>query len=241
MDAALNQVRKMVSEGVDIVDIGPASSKPGSALIDEDSEWKLVAPVLDAIKKEFPELPLSLDTYNAKTASKAVDAGVSLINDISGGQIDDKMIPFIGESQVPFVMMHMQGLPDNMQNDPRYENVVKEVAYFFSKQLEKLLALGAKDLILDPGFGFGKSLEHNYQLFAHLGYFKTLFDLPLLVGISRKSMIGKALGIKAAESLNGTTVLNTLALQQGANILRVHDVKEAVEVRKILNLSQNFA
>ncbi len=239
--AAVRQAHKLWSEGADIIDIGPASSKPGSALIDPQEEWKIVAPVLEALKSELPQARLSLDTYNAATAEKAFAAGVHLINDISGGMIDARMIPFIGEAKAPYVLMHMQGLPENMQHNPRYENVVKEVAYFFSKQLEALRKQGAVDVILDPGFGFGKSLEHNYELFNALPYFKSLFDEPLLVGISRKSMINKVLDIAPAEALNGTTVLNSLALERGADILRVHDVKEACEVRKILNFSQKFA
>lgn len=237
---ALAQARKMQALGADIIDIGPASSKPGSSLIDPRKEWELLQPVLQALQAEMPEMPMSLDTYNASTAEKAVNHGVSLINDISGGKIDPKMIPFIGESQVAYVMMHMQGTPETMQINPRYDNVLKEVAYFFSQQLEALAAAGATDIILDPGFGFGKSLEHNYRLFNNLGYFHTLFERPILVGISRKSMVYKPLESSASEALNATTVLNTLALQQGAQILRVHDVREAVEVRKILNFSQNF-
>lgn len=240
-EAAVAQARRMWAEGADIIDIGPASSKPGSALIEAEKEWKIVEPVLSALKKELPEAKFSLDTYNSSTAEKAFQQGVHLINDISGGMIDPKMLSFIGESAAPYVMMHMQGLPENMQKNPSYENVVKEVALFFSQQLEKLRALGAKDVILDPGFGFGKSLEHNYQLFNRISYFKQIFEEPLLIGISRKSMINKVLGSKPADALNGTTVLNTLALEQGADILRVHDVKEAVEVRKILNFSQKFA
>lgn len=239
LEQALIQARKMIAEGADIIDIGPASSKPGSSLINPVEEWRIVEPVLNALKSEMPEVILSLDTYNADTAEKAINQGLHMINDISGGQIDPKMISFIGESQAPYIMMHMQGLPENMQKRPQYENVVKEVAHFFSGQLEALYAAGAKDIVLDPGFGFGKTLEHNYRLFKHLSYFQQVFELPILVGISRKSMVYKVLGSSAAEALNGTTVLNTLALQQGANILRVHDVREAVEARKILKLTQN--
>lgn len=239
VEQALIQARKMIAEGADIIDIGPASSKPGSALINPVDEWRLVEPVLNALKSEMPEMILSLDTYNADTAEKAINQGLHMINDISGGQIDPKMISLIGESQAPYIMMHMQGLPENMQKRPQYENVVKEVAHFFSRQLESLYAAGAKDVVLDPGFGFGKTMEHNYRLFKHLSFFQQVFELPVLVGISRKSMVYKVLGGSAAEALNGTTVLNTLALQQGAAILRVHDVREAVEARKILKLTQN--
>ena len=241
VEKALNQARRMQAEGADIIDLGPASSKPGSALIEPEKEWQILAPVIQALRTELPEMPLSVDTYNARTAERSLSNGIALINDISGGMIDPAMISFIGESQVPYVMMHMQGLPENMQQNPQYDNVVKEVARFFSEQLEKLVAAGATDIILDPGFGFGKSQADNYRLFQHINYFKQIFELPILVGISRKSMIYKSLGLNAQEALNATTVMHTLALQQGADILRVHDVKEAVEVRKILNLNQNFA
>ncbi len=241
VNAAVEQALKMENEGADIIDIGPASSKPGSKLIDPKMEWGLLEPVLNALRSEVPNMPLSIDTYNSSTAERAVNKGAVLINDISGGLIDPKMISFVGESKVAYVMMHMQGLPETMQKDPQYENVLKEVAYFFSTQLETLSSHGANDVILDPGFGFGKSLEHNYTLFHNLDYFKTLFDLALLVGISRKSMIYKPLETTAEQALNATAVLHTLALQKGADILRVHDVREAVEVRKILKLSQNFA
>lgn len=239
VDQALKQARNMQLEGADIIDIGPASSKPGSSLIEPKDEWKLVEPVLKALKAEMPEMTISLDSYNASTAEKALENGVHIINDISGGRIDPNMIPLIGATKAPYILMHMQGLPESMQKQPRYANVVKEVAHFFSEQLEALLAAGAHDLILDPGFGFGKALNHNYILFNHIAYFRKVFDLPILVGISRKSMVYKPLAASAAEALNGTTVLNTLALQQGANILRVHDVREAVEARKILKLTQN--
>ncbi|WP_421754363.1 dihydropteroate synthase [Croceimicrobium sp.] len=241
VEKALTQARKMQAEGADIIDLGPASSKPGSALIDAEKEWQILAPVIEALQSEMPDMPLSVDTYNARTAEKSWENGVALINDISGGLIDSAMIPFIGESQAPYVMMHMQGLPETMQQNPQYANVVKEVARFFSEQLEKLVAAGANDIILDPGFGFGKSQADNYRLFQHIDYFKQIFELPILIGLSRKSMIYKSLGLNAQEALNATTVMHTLALQKGANILRVHDVKEAVEVRKILNLNQNFA
>lgn len=241
VSAAVEQSRKMLAEGADIIDIGPASSKPGSELITPTEEWKIVEPVLSALSEEFEELTISLDTYNAATAEKAIGKGVTLINDISGGTIDPAMIEVIGDSRCPYIMMHMQGRPKTMQEQPRYENVVKEVAYYFSQQLEAFSRAGAVDLILDPGFGFGKSQAHNFRLFNHLSYFKTIFELPLLVGISRKSMLYKSLGSTAAEALNASTVMHTLAIQQGADILRVHDVREAVEVRKILNLTQKFA
>ena len=237
---AVDQCGKMLEEGADIIDIGPASSKPGSKLIEPEAEWKIVEPILKALKEEFPQAYFSLDTYNSQTAEKSVRQGVHIINDISGGIIDPRMVDFIGDAKLPYIMMHMQGLPENMQLKPAYQNVLKEVAYFFSHQIEAFRRAGAIDIVLDPGFGFGKSLEHNYTLFNGIDYFQEIFEMPLLVGISRKSMINKVLGTKAEDALNGTTVLNTLALQKDANILRVHDVKEAVEARKILNFSQKF-
>lgn len=241
VDKALAQAQKMIGEGADIIDLGPASSKPGSALISPEQEWKILQPVLRSLRAEFPNTPISIDTYNAATAEKSVVAGASLINDISGGGFDAKMLPFIGESQTAYVMMHMQGKPETMQLAPSYENVVNEVALFFSEQLEKLAAYGASDVILDLGFGFGKTLEHNYRLFNHIPYFKALFQLPILVGISRKSMLYKVIGTTAKAALNVSTAMHSIALQNGASILRVHDVREAVEVRKIITFNQKFA
>lgn len=241
VDKALAQARKMITEGADIIDLGPASSKPGSALIRPEQEWEILRPVLSSLRAEFPNTPISIDTYNAATAEKSVTAGASLINDISGGALDAKMLPFIGESQTAYIMMHMQGKPETMQLAPHYDNVVKEVAHFFSAQLEKLAAYGASDVILDLGFGFGKTLEHNYRLFNHIPYFKALFQLPILVGISRKSMLYKVIGTNAKEALNVSTAMHSIALQNGASILRVHDVREAVEVRKIITFNQKFA
>lgn len=241
VDMALAQARKMIAEGADIIDLGPASSKPGSDLISPDKEWEILRPVIGSLRAEFPNTPISIDTYNAATAEKSVAAGASLINDISGGALDAKMLPFIGESQTAYIMMHMQGKPETMQLAPHYDNVVKEVAHFFSAQLEKLAAYGASDVILDLGFGFGKTLEHNYRLFNHIPYFKSLFHLPILVGISRKSMLYKVIGTNAKEALNVSTAMHSIALQNGASILRVHDVREAVEVRKIITFNQKFA
>lgn len=239
-EQALKQAKKMWDEGADIIDIGPASSKPGSAMIDPQKEWEIVKPVLEAIRSTYPEMRLSLDSYNAFTAEKAISNGVDIINDITAGTHDSSMLDLIGETKVPYIMMHMQGRPENMQNAPRYDNVLKDIALFFSERLAAFREAGATDLILDPGFGFGKTIAHNYRILAQLHYFQQIFELPMLIGLSRKSMIYKLLNSSAAEALNGTTALNMLALQQGASFLRVHDVKEAVEVKKLyLALKQN--
>ena len=231
------QVNKMISEGCDILDIGAYSSRPGAKEISSDEELDKLLPVLDLVRKEFPDIIISVDTFRSEVAKKVIeDYQVDIINDISAGDLDDKMHELIADLNVPYIMMHMKGIPQNMQQAPKYKNVVKEIMEYFSIKLEKFKLLGVKDVILDPGFGFGKSVEHNYQLLKHLDDFK-IFELPLLVGLSRKSMINKVLEIKPDEALNGTSILNSFALLGGANILRVHDVKEAKETIKI---SQKF-
>lgn len=227
-DAIVRQTSKMLQEGADIIDIGPMSTRPGAEIISVEEEEQRLIPALKLLTKEFPETVFSVDTFRSQVARSAVKHGAAIINDISGGCQDPEMFQTIAELHVPYVMMHMQGTPANMQKNPRYEHVVKEVGMFFSSQLEKLKKMGAHDIILDPGFGFGKSLEHNYQLLAGLHYF-SMFELPLLVGVSRKSMINKVLSTKPAEALNGTTAINVMALERGAGILRVHDVREARE------------
>jgi dihydropteroate synthase len=239
--AALKQALKMNEEGADIIDLGPASSKPGENLIDPSEEWRRLKPVLELLKAEAPQLKLSLDTYNSETADKALNAGVSMINDISGGAFDSNMFETIARYQVPYVLMHMKGTPSTMNEMTDYKNVLTEVSNYFSEKLEKLYALGLNDIILDPGFGFAKTVKQNYQLMANLEYFQANFRNPLLVGISRKSMISKLLNINKEEALNGTSVLNSLALTKGANILRVHDVAAAKEAVKILTFTQNLA
>ena len=231
------QVNKMISEGCDILDIGAYSSRPGAKDISSDEELDKLLPVLDLVRKEFPGIIISVDTFRSEVAKKVIeDYQVDIINDISAGDLDDKMHELIADLNVPYIMMHMKGTPQNMQQDPQYKNVVKEIMEYFSIKLDKLKLLGVKDVILDPGFGFGKTIDHNYQLLKHLDDFK-IFELPLLVGVSRKSMINKVLEIKPGEALNGTSILNSFALLGGANILRVHDVKEAKETIKI---SQKF-
>lgn len=230
---AIKLAEKMLREGACILDMGAASSRPGAALIDPISEQERLLPALKAVLKQFPEAIISIDTYHSSSARKAVDNGAHMINDISAGNIDQNMFKTIAELGVPYVMMHMQGTPANMQENPQYSDVVKEVAAFFSEKISKLKNLGVHDIIIDPGFGFGKSLQHNYELLEKLDFF-SIAGLPLLVGLSRKSMINKVIGTQASEALNGTTVLNTIALEKGADILRVHDVKEAVEAIKIV-------
>ncbi len=231
---AINKAEKFLTEGADIIDMGAASSRPGAALIDPGDEQERLLPALKAVVKQFPGAIISIDTYNASTARMAVEAGAHIINDISAGTIDGQMFETVARLKVPYIMMHMQGRPENMQQKPAYKNLVKEISNFFSERIMKLKKLGVHDIIIDPGFGFGKTLEHNYQLLADLDYFR-MFELPVLVGFSRKSMISKVLGVPPAEALNGTTVLNTIALTKGADILRVHDVKEAREAIKIVS------
>ncbi|TVR43249.1 MAG: dihydropteroate synthase [Bacteroidia bacterium] len=229
---AIKLAEKLLDDGAHILDMGAASSRPGAAMIDPAEEQERLMPALKAVLKQFPEAIISVDTYHASTARIAIDSGAHMINDISAGSMDDNMFHTVARLQVPYVIMHMQGRPDNMQKNPRYNHLVKEVAGFFSERINKLRDLGVHDIVIDPGFGFGKTLEHNYQLLANLDYF-AIFDLPVLVGFSRKSMINKVLNTSPDKALNGTTVLNTIALQKGADILRVHDAKEALEAIKI--------
>lgn len=231
---AISLAEKMLTEGADILDVGAASSRPGANIIDPRDEQERLMPALKAIRKQFPQAIISVDTYHSGTARKAVEAGASMINDISSGSIDPEMFATIAELKVPYVIMHMQGTPADMQKEPAYRDVVKEVAAFLSKRVSQLKQMGVHDIIIDPGFGFGKTLSHNYELLQHLDFF-SIFGLPVLAGVSRKSMINKLLGTTPGQALNGTTVLHTLALERGANILRVHDVKEAVEAIKIFS------
>ncbi len=235
---AITQAERLLENGANILDMGAASSRPGAGIIDPEEEQQRLLPALQAVVKQFPEATISIDTYHSSTARMAIEAGAHMINDISAGRIDQEMFNTIAELQIPYVMMHMQGMPDTMQTNPQYQHLVKEVAAFFSEKIEKLRTLGVHDIIIDPGFGFGKTLEHNYSLLANLDYF-IMFDLPLMVGFSRKSMINKLLGTNPEQALNGTTVLNTLALDKGADILRVHDPREALEAIKIVGFYQS--
>jgi len=231
-DQALLQVEKMLKEGAALIDIGGMSSRPGAAIITIEEELRRVLPVIESVHQKFPQAILSIDTVYAKTAQKAVEIGASIINDISAGRVDKAMYETVASLKVPYILMHMQGDPKTMQVQPEYEEVKTEVLDFMIQEVGKLKALGVKDIIIDLGFGFGKRLEDNYALLKNMHVFQVL-GIPVLVGISRKSMIYKYLKTSPEKALNGTTVLHMIALQQGASILRVHDVKEAVEVVKL--------
>ena len=231
----LSQTEKMLLEGATFIDIGAYSSKPGASHISEEEELQRILPAVSAIIKEFPETIISIDTFRSTIAKETVAIGAALINDISGGTLDEKMFKTVAKLQVPYILMHMKGTPQNMQKNPTYGNITTELISFFAEQIFKLHQLNLKDVVIDVGFGFGKTLEHNYQLLKDLSLFKNL-DVPVLAGISRKSMLFKPLHISAKEALNATTSANTIALLNGANILRVHDVKQAIEAVKIVDL-----
>lgn len=237
LSQALRMTQNFLENGADFIDIGGMSTRPGSKEISEDEELKRVIPVVKSLVHEFPEIVLSIDTYRSKIAREAIEAGAAIINDISAGNLDVDMFATVAQLQVPYILMHMQGTPQQMHKNPQYKNITLEVNFFLAEKISQLKKLGVNDLILDPGFGFGKTVEHNYELFKNLNLIG-FGDYPLLVGISRKSMITRFLGLNAEEALNGTTVLHTLALEKGANILRVHDVKEAKEVVKIWEQTQ---
>lgn len=224
----LNQVEKMLTDEATFIDVGAYSSKPNAALVSETEEVNRILPIIKAIVKEFPEALLSIDTFRSKVAQICVENGAAMINDISAGNFDDKMLQTIAEYKVPYVMMHLRGTPQTMQSMTNYENVIKEILFYFSEKIAQARSYGIADLIIDPGFGFAKTLDQNYEILQKLELFETV-ELPLLVGFSRKSMIYKTLNSTAEQALNGTSVLNTIALTKGAKILRVHDVKEAVE------------
>ena len=225
---------KMIDDGAIILDIGGQSTRPGSERIKADREIDRVVPVIEAILSKYPDTIISIDTYQSRVAEIAVNAGASIVNDISAGEMDKEMIGMVASLHVPYTCMHMKGTPETMQKDIHYENVVKEVLDYFIFKIAACKAAGILDIIVDPGFGFGKTLAHNFQLLKQLEIFK-LLEKPILVGISRKSTIYKTLGISANEALNGTTVLNTIALLNGAAILRVHDVKEAKEAIALIS------
>ena len=230
----IGRLHQITSEGASIIDIGAYSSRPDAEHITAEEEMNRLRTGLSLVQKYQPKAVVSVDTFRADVAKMCVEEyGVAIINDISAGNMDPSMFKTIAQLGVPYIIMHMQGTPQNMQMNPHYENLQKEVFLYFAERVQKLRDLGVKDIIIDPGFGFGKTLEHNYELMNHLYEFH-IFELPLLVGISRKSMIYKLLGTTPEEALNGTTSLNTIALLKGANILRVHDVKEAVEAVRIV-------
>jgi dihydropteroate synthase len=228
----LHTAEQMLKNGADIIDIGGQSTRPGSERISIEEELKRVIDPITNIRKQFPDSYISVDTFYAEVAKQAVDSGADIVNDISAGKMDDNMIPTVSSLKVPYVLMHMKGTPDNMQKNPSYEDVTKELLHFFIAETAKLKKAGIYDVIIDIGFGFGKTIEHNFELLRNLSVFKML-DLPILLGVSRKSTIYKTLGVTTEESLNGTTVLNTIGLMNGSNILRVHDVKEASEAVKL--------
>ena len=223
-----DHVNKMVNDGMDILDIGGYSSKPGAKNISVDEELSRVIPILKHIRKIFPDLVISIDTFRSKIASMSLDEGADIINDISGGTLDKNMMSIVSKNNCPYILMHMQGNPQNMQNDPSYENVTLEIIQYLAQRIKIAHDNNIIDLIVDPGFGFGKTLEHNFEILNNLDKFNVL-DTPILAGFSRKSMIYKTLKTSSKKALNGTSSLNTIALTKGAKILRVHDVKEAKE------------
>lgn len=233
-DQIIARVKKMILDGAAIIDVGAYSSKPNAASVSVEEEKKRLLPVIKLLIKQFPNLIISVDTFRAEIANLAVNEGAAIINDISAGVLDANMFKTIAELQVPYIMMHMRGNPQTMQSLTNYENLTQEVIYYFSQRINKARDLGINDLVIDPGFGFAKTREQNFELLNKLELLSVL-DCPVLVGVSRKSMIYKTLDITPQDALNGTTVLNTIALQKGAKILRVHDVKEAVEAIKLVN------
>ncbi len=235
-----DRVHQMMDEGADMIDIGGYSSRPGADDVTPEEEMDRLRRGLRIVRKLYPEVPVSVDTFRADVARMCIEEeGADIINDISGGMMDRQMFRTVARLGVPYILMHMQGTPDTMQVAPHYDNLRREVMLYFAERIDRLCQMGAKDIIVDPGFGFGKTLEHNYELMNHLEDF-AVFNLPLLVGISRKSMIYKLTGGTPQTSLNGTTVLNTISLVKGAHILRVHDVKAAAETKQIyMAMKQN--
>jgi len=234
----ISKCKSMLDEGATIIDIGAQSSRPGATQISVKDELKKLLPIIKLLKNNFPSIIISIDTFWAKTAHETIEAGADIINDISAGEMDKNMFKVIAKHNAPYIIMHMQGTPQNMQKNPTYNNIVNEVVDYFDNKIKELKTLNISTIIIDPGFGFGKTLEHNYQLLNNLDAFKK-FNLPLLVGASRKSMIYNLLDTNSEKALNGTSVINTIALQNGANILRVHDVKEAKECIKITTFAKN--
>ena len=230
----LIQVEKMINDGATFIDIGAYSSKPGAEFVSEAEELDRIIPVVQLILKHFPEAILSIDTFRSGVAKACIENGAAIINDISAGNLDVAMFDVIAKYNVPYIMMHMRGTPQTMQSMTHYDDIVKEMLFYFSEKVHKARSLGINDLIIDPGFGFAKTIDQNYEVLRKAELFR-LLELPLLIGISRKSMIYKPLNTNANEALNGTTVLNTIALTKGASILRVHDVKEAVECIQLWN------
>jgi len=230
----LHQTEKMLVDGATFIDVGAYSSRPGAKHISEEEELQRIVPVINLLNQNFPEIIISVDTFRSKVAQETINTGAAIVNDISGGKMDNNMFTTVANLQVPYILMHMLGTPQNMQKNPIYTDVTQEIISFFAKQIHKLHQLKLNDIIIDVGFGFGKTIDHNFEILKNLSLFKNL-DAPILAGISRKSMLYKTLDISAQEALNATTSANTIALLNGANILRVHDVKEAIEAVKIVN------
>lgn len=231
--AVLNHVESMLNAGATFIDVGAYSSRPNAAHVSQDHELMRILPMVNSILKAFPDTLISIDTFRSEVAKQTIEAGAALINDISAGKLDNNMMPTIANLHVPYIMMHMRGTPQTMQQQTHYNNLIKDLIFYFSERIAKARNLGIIDLVIDPGFGFAKTLEQNYEILNALELFNIL-DKPILAGISRKSMIYKKLGTSAKEALNGTSVLNTVAVQKGASILRVHDVKEAIECIKLI-------
>lgn len=233
-ETILMRAEKMLKDGADFLDLGGYSSRPDAEDVSEDTELQRIIPAIELLTKNFPEAIISIDTFRSNVAEKSIEAGAAVVNDISAGSLDEKMMEIIARHQVPYIMMHMRGTPKTMKTLNKYENMLQEILFYFSQKIRKARELGINDLIIDLGFGFAKNIEQNFELMSKLQLFEIL-ELPLLVGISRKSFIYKTLGGEPQDALNGTTVLNTLALSKGASILRVHDVKEAVECVKLVS------
>ncbi|HOE38178.1 MAG TPA: dihydropteroate synthase [Bacteroidales bacterium] len=233
VEDADKRIEKLLADGADMIDIGAVSTRPGLTILKQEDEWQLLEPVLNLVNKKYSNIVFSLDTVYAETSKRAVkDFGIDIINDISGGEFDKKMFETVADLDVPYVLMHMRGTPENMQEKTDYENFIEDIIFYFSEKIAQLNSMGVNDIIVDPGFGFAKTVAQNFELLNNLERFK-VFELPILAGLSRKTMIWKTLGITPLEALNGTTVLNTIALMKGSHILRVHDVKEAKEVVKL--------
>ena len=231
----LKRVEAMLVEGADFVDIGAYSSKPNAEFVSEEEEQNRLLPILKSVLKEFPRTIISVDTFRSEIAKASIENGAAMINDISAGSLDDNMMKMVAKLQVPYIMMHMKGTPQTMMNLTKYDDIVKEMLFYFSEKIAQARSLGVNDLIIDPGFGFAKTTEQNYEVMQKLQLFQ-MMELPILAGVSRKSMIYKPLESSPEDALNGTTALNMIALTKGASILRVHDVKEAVECVKLFSL-----
>lgn len=234
----LLHTEKMLKEGASFIDVGAYSSRPGADDISEEEELQRMLPVVESLIKNFPDILLSVDTFRSRVAKEAVEAGAAMVNDISAGKLDEQMMPTIGRLQVPYILMHMKGNPKTMKDQNQYDDLVQDVLFYFSERISKAREHGINDLIIDPGFGFSKNIPQNFNLLSQLELFKNL-DLPILSALSRKSLIYRTFDTTPEEALNGTTVLNTVALLKGANIIRVHDVKEAMECVKLVERLRN--